>query len=371
MKIVVLGTRGFPGIAGGIERHCENLYPALGRLGCHVVVLARGRYFSQTARPGSYEGVDLRYLVCPGPSSLETLLHTGLGVFIAALVRPDILHIHGIGPGVLVPLARLLGLRVVLTHHGPDYRRRQWGAFARRVLQLGERWGAGYANQVIAISRQVEGLVRGHRRSACVRIPNGVGRASKQPFDTYLNSVGLERGRYVLAVGRFVEDKGFHDLIDAFSTLRCPGMRLVLAGGSNRPTSYSRRLESMARERGVVLPGLVTGDALWRLFSHARLFVLPSHYEGFPITLLEAMSFGLDVLVSDIPAHLELGLEPSDHFPVGDVKTLAAMLSNKLAEKRSRDFSKILDPFHSWPDIAARTLAVYEAVASETRTIVR
>ena len=144
-------------------------------------------------------------------------------------------------------------------------------------------------------------------------------------------------------------------------------MRLVLAGGVIHPTLYSRRLETMARERRVVLPGLVTGDVLWALYSHARLFVLPSHYEGLSITLLEAMSFGLDVLVSDIPANLELGLDPGDHFPVGDVQALAAMLSRKLGEPRSRDFTETLDRFHSWPDIAARTLAVYETIVSETR----
>ena len=85
---MVLGTRGFPGIAGGIERHCEGLYPALCRLGCRVQVLARRWCFPPGARLKSYDGVALAYLPAPRASALETLFHTAIGVLFAGLVIP-------------------------------------------------------------------------------------------------------------------------------------------------------------------------------------------------------------------------------------------------------------------------------------------
>ena len=367
MKVAVLGTRGFPGVAGGIERHCEGLYPTVVGLGFQVDVFARQWCFPAGARPASFQGVKLVYLVAPRHARLETLGHTALGVLVSAIIRPDIVHIHGVGPAVLIPLARALGLRVVFTHHGPDYQRRQWGPLAKWILRLGERWGCKYANEVIAISGDIEKCVQAHRSTGCVRIPNGVGKPFSPTPTNYLNTIGVERGRYVLAVGRFVEDKGFHDLVEAFSMLSPPGVHLVLVGGTHHSTAYSRRLEIDAKKHGVVLTGMLTGDRLWELFSQARIFVLPSHYEGLPITLLEAMSFGLDVLVSDIKANLAVGLETKDYFPVGNVDVLARMLSAKLSDEPGRDFSQILDHKFAWDGIAAKTLDVYTAAARNPR----
>ncbi|MCH3002861.1 phosphonate ABC transporter substrate-binding protein, partial [Listeria monocytogenes] len=70
----------------------------------------------------------------PRSKNVEALLHTTLGLFAAARRNPDLVHIHAIGPALLTPLARLLGLRVVVTHHGFDYERQKWGWMAKSVL---------------------------------------------------------------------------------------------------------------------------------------------------------------------------------------------------------------------------------------------
>ncbi len=53
-------------------------------------------------------------------------------------MKADLVHIHAVGPALLVPLAKLLGLTVVFTSHGPDYRKNKWGRLARVVLRCGE-----------------------------------------------------------------------------------------------------------------------------------------------------------------------------------------------------------------------------------------
>lgn len=62
----------------------------------------------------------------------------------ASLHSPDIVHIHAIGPSILTPLDRLMGFKVVVTNHGPDYDRQKWGKVAKFMLRLGEKMGGGY-----------------------------------------------------------------------------------------------------------------------------------------------------------------------------------------------------------------------------------
>src|SRR5574338_494602 len=132
------------------------------------------------------------------------------------VVRPDVLHIHAVGPALVTPLARLLGLRVVVTHHGADYDREKWNAFARAMLRLGERLGMRFAHGRIAISNATRDLIACHCARDADVIPNGV-ELPELPNDcTRVRRFGLEPGRYVLQVSRFVAEKRQLDLIRAF-----------------------------------------------------------------------------------------------------------------------------------------------------------
>ena len=116
----------------------------------------------------------------------------------------------------MTPLARLLGMKVVFTHHGPDYDRDKWGFAAKTMLRLGERMGCMFANEVIVISEVINDLlVRKYGRRDCHLIYNGVPAPDKVADTDYLNSLGVEPCKYVFAMGRFVPEKNFHQLIRA------------------------------------------------------------------------------------------------------------------------------------------------------------
>ncbi len=90
----------------------------------------------------------------------------------------------------------------------------------------------------------------------------------------------------------------------------------------------------------------------------AELFVLPSYHEGLPISLLEAMSYGLDVVVSDIPANRLPQLDGEDFFVPGDTDALASKLNEKISRgQRRRTYD--LAPY-DWDNIARQTLEVYK-----------
>ena len=134
-----------------------------------------------------------------------------------------------------------------------------------------------------------------------IYIPNGIPKVSFPKNVNFIQSLKLESKKYILAVGRITPEKGFDLLIKAFSQINTD-YKLVIAGGVETETGYLKKLQDMIPPLRIVFTGYTTGDNLKQLYSNAALFVLPSRNEGFPIVLLEAMAYQLDVLVSDIPA---------------------------------------------------------------------
>jgi glycosyltransferase involved in cell wall biosynthesis len=361
MKILVIGTRGIPGIQGGVETHCEELFPIILKQhpNDHVQIIRRSAYVTPANDLSKYKGIHIKTLYSPHTKSLEALIHSFLAVLYAAVKRPDVLHIHAIGPSLVTPLARLLGLKVIMTHHGPDYERKKWGKFAKYILKTGEWCGVKFANKVIVISDEIgQQIAEKYGRKDYILIPNGVPVATRNTDTDYLEQLGVESERYIFTLGRFVPEKGFDYLIKAykksgFSTL----YKLVIAGDADHESEYSSELKKRAQEENVILTGFIKGRNLQQLFTHTRLFILPSFYEGLPISLLEAMSFGCDILASDIEANKEVQLSKSYYFETGNIESLAKNITDKLQRDISvhdYDMSN-----YNWENIAEKTYMVY------------
>lgn len=371
MKVFVTGTRGIPGVMGGVETHCEQLYPRLVALGYEVTVARRKSYVRQGEH--LWQGVKLVDLAAPKKKSLEAITHTLLAILKARKEKADVVHIHAIGPALLTPLARMLGMKVVFTHHGQDYLRDKWGWGAKLALRLGERLGANCADEVIAISRSIRDLMADkYGRKDCHLIYNGVPQPEWTDDPEYFSELGLEPGAYLLSVTRFAPEKNLHQLIEAFASMsgiKSPegkDVKLVLAGDTDFEDDYSRRLKQMAHEKGVILTGFVKGRKLHSLLTHARAYCLPSSHEGLPIAMLEAMSYRLPVVVSDIPANLEVGLDKQCYHAVGDVAALATKLEAIVKAPLTRidyDMSK-----YNWDNIARQVGEVYQSIAKNEQT---
>lgn len=357
MKIVVTGTRGIPNIMGGVETHCEELFPRIAAMGFDVTVIRRDNYVHDELC--DYKGVKLVNVRTPKKKSLEAIVHTFKAIFKAKQLKADIVHIHAVGPALLTPLARLLGMKVVFTHHGPDYDRDKWGQMAKTMLKLGERMGTKWANEVIVISKVIDDILRQkYARDDCYLIYNGVPKPHFVDMPEYFQGLGIKPRSYVLAMCRFVPEKNLHHLVEAFSKIETNGCKLVLAGDTDFEDEYSCRLKQMAKAKGVVLTGFLKGDKLHALLTHARCFCLPSSHEGLPIALLEAMSYHLPVIVSNIPANLEVSLPENCYFRVGDIGHLSERLQANIREEFhsvNYDLSA-----YDWGRIAEQLAELYE-----------
>lgn len=367
MKIIVAGTRGFPNVQGGIETHCEHLYPCVVKLGYDVTVITRKTYVDPAV--DLYKGVNLIAIKNPDKKFLETIAHTFCAILKAKLIGCDLIHIHAVGPALLIPLARLLGLKVVMTNHGPDYDRQKWGPISKFILRTGELLGSKFSNKIISISKPIADSLKEKYNCNAVIIPNGVLIPEIINTNKTLETFSLAENKYILTVGRFVPEKGFTDLISAFkkSNLSSMGYKLAIVGDADHEDKYSRSLKQTAHgEESIVLTGFQKGSVLNELFSHARLFVLPSYHEGLPIVLLEAMSYGLSCIVSDIPANRNVNLADDRHFIPGDINDLAEKLNEFTTKEftendRNMQIEKIKKDYN-WETIAKETVRVYQGV---------
>lgn len=370
IRVMMLGLRGFPGVQGGVETHAEYLCARLVEMGCEVTVLVRPFYQPAEVGP-EWKGVKFVPLWAPKTKGLEAIVHSFLGTLYAAFKRPDILHIQAIGPGIMTLPARLLGLRVVVTHHSQNYNHQNWGRLARFIFQLGERWGMRWSNGRVVVSKAIGDLVREKHRVEPMLIPNGVSLPELPDSTGALDMFGLTPGRYVLLVGRLVPEKRHLDLIAGFKQANLPNWKLVLVGNADHPDAYQREVIDKAAEQGVVMTGFQKGLALRELYAHAGLFVLPSSHEGLPIALLEALSYGLPVLASDIPANLEVGLPSERYFPLGNVDVLADRIKLLTRENQSvaarENIRAWVSRNYNWQDIAEKTLALYIGCLNEKR----
>lgn len=363
LRVTMLGIRGFPNVQGGAEKHAESLACALTDLGCDVQAIVRSGYVAKEM-PARWRDIKLTRVWAPRITGIEAFVHTFLGVLRAVRDRPDILHIHAIGPAFFTPLGRALGLRVVVTCHSRNYEHKKWGRFGRWILRLGERAGMAFANGRIAVSVGLaEYLTRSHHVPVAT-IPNGIDRPDRMASTVALQAFGLVPGRYLLMVARIDDDKRQRDLIAAYNRMQRPDWKLALVGGADYSSAYAREVaEAAAQSPGVALLGHQSGAALAELYSHAGAFVLPSRFEGQPIAVLEAASYGLPAILSDIAAHRELAIPRARYFAVGDIAALAELLAAVCASPASgrlnaAECARLLAE-HDWHSIAQRTLTVY------------
>ncbi|MDO4510439.1 MAG: glycosyltransferase family 4 protein [Bacteroidales bacterium] len=356
-KIAVIGTRGFPGIQGGVEMHCENIYPRMNHVG---VTLYRRKPYLTEASAHTFPGISYVDLPSTRVKGFEAVLHSFLSVCHCIVHRPQVVHIHNIGPAMFAPLLRLFGLKVVLTYHSPNYEHKKWGMVARTLLKMSESLALRFSNHIIFVNKFQREKFAENILAKSTYIPNGIPAVERSEATDFLRRHGIHLGKYILSVGRLTPEKGFEYLIEAVQHM--PDVeQLVIAGGSDHDTSYFEKLKQLDVNGKVVFTGFTSGEDLRQLYSHAQLYVLSSVNEGFPLVLLEAMAYGLPLAVSDIPATHLVDLPASTYFAKADAESMRRCISAQLAASAGTPVAYNLTEFN-WPSIAQRTQEILAAV---------
>lgn len=333
----MIGHKRIPSREGGVEIVVEELSKRLVKMGHSVTVYNRmGRHVSdknadlESHKLKEYEGIRIVHVPTPANKSLNAIVYSFLATIMAVFGNYDVIHFHAEGPCLMLIIPHLLGIRTIATIHGLDWQRSKWGGFATKVLKLGEKVAAKYADEIIVLSLNVQQYFLDTYKRQTIYIPNGVTTTEFREPDIITKKFGLEKDKYILFLGRIVPEKGITYLLEAFSRVKTD-LKLVIAGGKSHTDEYESEVKRLAKQDPrVVLTGFVQGNLFSELYSNAYLYTLPSDVEGMPISLLEAMSFGKRCLVSDIPENAEACKDYAMYFQKSNVDDLEKKLNDAI-----------------------------------------
>ena len=371
MKIAMIGHKRIPSREGGIEIVVEEISTRLAAQGHTVHVYnRRGKYVhgseNDNRKIKEYKGVKIIQIPTIPKRGLDALVYSFFAVIRALFGHYDVIHFHAEGPGAMIPIARLFGIRIVSTIHGLDWQRAKWGGFATKYLKYGEKVIARCANEIIVLSKNNQKYFIDTYNRTTNFVPNGVNKPNIRKASVITEKYGLHGRDYLLFLARLVPEKGLDYLIDAYKQINT-GIKLVIAGGSSHSDEYIKSIkDKAASDSRILMTGFVQGELLEELFSNCLLYILPSDIEGMPISLLEAMSYGCSCLVSDIPENAEVAEDYAVTFKKSDTndlkKKLECLIKEGFNKYKSDEISSFILKKYNWDQVVERHLELYKII---------
>jgi len=259
--------------------------------------------------------------------------------------KADLVHANFAGVGILAVFLKFaFNTPFVLTLHGfPE----PWlnGRTVHKIKYLIEkklmRFVGSRASKIIVVSNYEQKKLGCNFCLKSEVIHNGIDLSLIKPFDKNWAKKDLgfkETDFIILFVGKLIPNKDPLTLIKSIkhASDKCKNLRSIIVGTgelSEKICNETRRLEL---ENLIKFFGFIKKEDLWKCYSAADLFVLPSVNEAFGIVLLEAMAFGLPIIASDSGACPEVIGKAGILFKQGDYEDLAKKILNMMTDFKTR-----------------------------------
>ncbi len=370
MKIAMIGHKRIPSREGGVEVVVEELSTRLVKKGYEVDVYNRKGKNVQDKNADKankkikdYKGVKIFTIPTINKKGLDALIYSFFASIKALFGKYDVLHYHAEGCCAMLWIPHLFRKRIVVTVHGLDWQRSKWGGFATKYIKFGEKLIAKYADEIIVLSEGVQKYFKETYNRDTRFISNGVSKPVIREANIIKDKYNLEKDSYILFLARIVPEKGLHYLIDAFEKVNTD-KKLVIAGGASHTNDYLEEIKNrVAKNDKTIMTGFVQGNELDELFSNCYLYCLPSDVEGMPISLMEAMSYGKNCLVSNIEENMQVAGSLAYSFEKSNVDDLIDKLNQALKDVDRKDENEISNYVlqkYSWDDVVSETEKLYK-----------
>jgi glycosyltransferase involved in cell wall biosynthesis len=369
-------TREFPPESGGIGYYVYNLSKKLVERGHRVTIITRGTF----TRSVKYfvEGIDVFRVSFFPLYPFHLSIH---GIFLNNLFKNlepsfDLVHVHS----PLPPLVKtcLPIMTTVHTSMRTDSKYHEVFDFYSLLEKLQSMYISPpiesklfrISNKITAVSCSVVEELKDYGLDEKITVlGNGVNEKLFAPINKDKNG-----RKYVLYTGILRARKGLFDLVECAKLVSeiTSDVEFIICGKG----PFSRKLEAVVRahklQRTIKLLGFVERKELIKLYQNAALHVVPSHYEGLPTVLLEAMSCGLPVVATDVCGNKEVIVNGVNGFlvppksPMAMAKVILRLLQNdQISGRVGRAARRTIEDKYTWDKITDNVLASYSMTLND------
>ncbi len=391
MRVLMLAWEYPPHVVGGLGHHVAEIAPALAQqdIQLHVVTprWAGGDPVEKAPRLTVYR-VDPPNVAMPDFYTAAWQTNLKLEEVAGNLCQQEgiqLIHNHDwLTVFGAAALKRALKLPLVSTVHATELGRARGSVLddQQRAIHSAEWWLTYESWRVICCSHFMAAEVATYFSLPVDKIdviPNGVradrfARWDGVDLSLFRNMYALPSEQIVFYVGRIVQEKGLHVLLEAVPLVLAehPSAKFVIAGTGYSLEALRARAWELGAGEKVIFTGFIPDDDRDRLFRVCSCAVFPSLYEPFGIVALEAMAAGAPVVVSmagglqEIVKHAETGITVYPDNP----ESLAWGINHTLARpdwaaQRAQNAYRVVLDEYNWNRIAEQTIRVYRRVIEE------
>ena len=385
MHIIQVTPR-FPPAIGGVEEHVYQISLELLKRGHNVTVITSNEVDGKIypLQMEVMQGIHVYRLPLFMPKLLRELWFTPDIRRIFRRLRGDVVHAHGyrcLSSCIAVYLAHSKRIPTVLTPHGIYPPRSFVNALLKSIFDrtLG-RLLLSFSDRIIALSEHNVRLILqiGASTKNIVIVPNGVNideYMKLQRSKKILDELGSD-GPILLYIGRIDWNKRLEKVVESMPLIlkEFPSAKFVIVGPDY--AKYTNQLLDLARklkvEHSLVITGKVPRKKLLEFYSMANVFLLPSSYEGFGLSMLEAISSKIPVIASpsggpgDILTHGVDALLLEEPTPEEIFKSVYAVLTDQeLRETLVKNAFEVVKKKYTWKSVVDELQLIYKQLITE------
>ncbi len=279
------------GLAGA-ETMCENLSLELVKADHDVTIISMYDYHSPITERLEKAGIKVFYL--NKKIGLDFSMIPKMKKIFKE-IKPDVIHTHRNCPQYAIPAAIMAGVkhRVHTVHNVADKEN-------LKLARILNKFFFKHCNLIpVALSELIRNTIveeYGLKNEQIPTIFNGINLSKCLPKENYSVSGSFK----ILHIGRFSEQKNHMGLVQGYKLFceKYPNSELWLIGDGEKRKEIEEYIQNECPELNVKFFGLQSN--VYGYLNEADTFILPSNYEGIPITLIEAMGTGLPIIASDV-----------------------------------------------------------------------